>query len=56
MEKELKCLKCKWYMNDRLFKELYPNDTENWFKHTCCGCGSDYYCVVSGYSLFESKE
>jgi hypothetical protein len=56
MKEELKCLKCEWYMNDRLFKELYPNDTENWFKHTCCGCGSDYYCVVSGYSLFESKE
>jgi hypothetical protein len=57
MNNNLKCINCKWYKNNEVLKKLYTQEKlAQYFKHSICGCGSDYYCVISGYSLFEERK
>lgn len=50
-EENFKCNKCVYYDKNR----YQLNDYGDKLPDTCL-TGSDYYCVVSGYSLFELKD
>jgi hypothetical protein len=43
-------------MNAEHMTYMTKEEIENYFRFSCCGSGSDYYCVVSDYSLYEKKE
>ncbi len=48
---EFKCLKCIYYNEDGYKLNGYGEKLPD-----TCLTGSQYYCVISGYSLFKKKK
>jgi len=48
--KEFKCKECIYFNPDGFQLNGYDEKIPD-----TCKTGSEYYCVISGYSLFESK-
>lgn len=51
MSKESKCVNCVYYDKDGFVLNGYDQKIPD-----TCKTGSEYYCVVSGYSLFKDKD